>query len=592
MRIVEADTNKPYAKWLKKKYQTWHGRKLFSWLDQIQDEMVRRGLVHDSNIGKANFRAEAFALMDRELGRNWNYNQEHDTFKKENGKWVERPWNERGYGPIACRDTCVNAVNDYMDKHDPNNNRFSYDEFKVKDYVTPGKKITATAPDGSKHVITSAEISDPAEPLRIGLLYYWTKKTRLLKGEAPSQVDVNLQPGTSDFNTYQIHRKALLNYLNAGKSATNEQRQNAIDADNYMRQIAYGSYNGGPRYRQSSDARKYAEVATKTFKDLQGPVYQATIRDWFTWDDTKHNKMIKKVSPTKPGSWAAYLIGDDEDETGVADQIVKQLSYDVVDFVKKYPTQFMDKYKRWQKSGSGDIGDLEKDIRNQENRGGSFKTEPTVTEPVKPEVEPMTTRLKQPTISKDDSEETVSKLKPLRPGHPGLRNESTIKEDFETHQHSTREVVTSFVKNILKLNASGSQIDKFMSQLDVTDIIAIHRAMASGNFDKLSLGEKLQEYITPAQKDKEKQPIQQTEPTRTLAPVEPNEPTRIAGNNPNPEMPPTGASQSTRKPVPSMKRSEVKRNAVITNPDTGEEFLVTNDLVASQMMQRAKRISA
>ena len=82
---------------------------------------------------------------------------------------------------------------------------------------------------------------------------------------------------------------------------------------------------------------------------------------------------------------------------------------------------------------------------------------------------------------------------------------SNIKEDFETHQHSTREVVTSFVKNILKLNASGSQIEKFMSQLDVTDIIAIHRAMASGNFDKLSLGEKLQEYITPAQKDKEKE---------------------------------------------------------------------------------------
>ena len=149
-----------------------------------------------------------------------------------------------------------------------------------------------------------------------------------------------------------------------------------------------------------------------------------------------------------------------------------------------------------------------------------------------------------------------------------------------------------FVKNILKLNASGSQIDKFMSQLDVTDIIAIHRAMASGNFDKLSLGEKLQEYITPAQKGKEKQPVQQTEPTGTLEPMEPNEPTKIAGNNPNPEMPPTGASQSTRKPVPSMKRSEVKRNAVITNPDTGEEFLVTNDLVASQMMQRAKRISA
>ena len=116
--------------------------------------------------------------------------------------------------------------------------------------------------------------------------------------------------------------------------------------------------------------------------------------------------------------------------------------------------------------------------------------------------------------------------------------------------------------------------------------------MASGDYDKLSLGEKLQEYITPAQKGKEKQPVQQTQPTGTLRPMEPNEPTRIAGNNPNPQMPPTGVSQSTRKPVPSMKRSEVKRNAIITNPDTGEEFLVTNDLVASQMMQRAKRISA
>ena len=582
MRIVEADTNKPYAKWLKKKYQTWHGRKLFSWIDKIQDEMVRRGLIHDSKIGRANFRAEAFALMDRELGRNWNYNQEHDTFKnigtKENPTWVERPWNERGYGPIACRNTCVNAVNDYLDKNDPNNNRFSYNEFKVQDYVTPGKKVTATAPDGSKHTITSAEISNPLEPLRLGLLYYWTKKTRLLKGEAPSQVDVSLQPGTSEYNTYNAHRKAFQDYLNAGKNATNAQRQKAIDADNYMRTVAFGSYNGGAKYRQSSDAQKYAEVATNTFKNLQTPIFRATTRELGISD--KHDKFIKKVSPTEAGTWVNYLFGDEDDETGVADQIVKQFSYNVVDFIKQYPTKFMDKYRRWQKKGSGDIGELEKEIKDLQSQDSSFKVEPTVTKPVKPanpKVEPMTKRLlKQPETFKSDNKEVLSKLK----------------EDFESHQHSTREVVTLFVKNILKLNASRSQIDKFMNKLDVTDIIAIHKAMASGDYDKLSLGEKLQEYITPAQKGKEKQPVQQTQPTGTLKPMEPNEPTRIAGNNPNPQMPPTGVSQSTRKPVPSMKRSEVKRNAIITNPDTGEEFLVTNDLVASQMMQRAKRISA
>jgi len=132
-----------------------------------------------------------------------------------------------------------------------------------------------------------------------------------------------------------------------------------------------------------------------------------------------------------------------------------------------------------------------------------------------------------------------------------------------------------------------------MNQLDVTDIISIKQAMHSGNFYGLKLGEqKLEEYITPAQKEKgpsQPQSPQQTQSTQ-LAPIAPEQKPGIAGNNPNPEAPPTGASQSTRKPVPTMKRSEVKRNAVVTNPDTGEEFLVTNDMVASQMMQRAKRV--
>ena len=611
MRIVEAEPiPNNFMDALKQKYQTWHGRSMFNWIDKVEGEMVRRGLIHNSEKSRANFRAEAFALVKQEIGlgnkdnnNRWNYKQEHDTFKRVNGKWVERPWNERGYGPIACRDTCVNAVNDYLNTNDPNNNRYSYDEFKVQDYVTPGPKKDVIDPDGKTRTVTSAKLSDPYEPFKIGLIYYWTKKTRLLNGINPGQVDVALGKKGSDFNTYLKHHKAYHDYFNAGENATNEQERRAIEADNYMRQVAFGSYNGGAGYRNSSHAKNYAKTAMQSFKEILTPIYRATIRDMGIED--KHDKMAKKGYLWNPRKWGDYLFGDEEDKTGVADQVVQQLPLNVIDFIMQYGPKLTDKFRKYynQSDNPTEIASkIEQEVKKERQRQTKLsKTEPNV---IKPEVKPpepnvMTNRLikkptlkQQPTISKDDSEETVSKLKPLRPGHPGLRNESTIKEDFETHQHSTREVVTLFVKNILKLNASGSQIDKFMSQLDVTDIIAIHRAMASGNFDKLSLGEKLQEYITPAQKGKEKQPVQQTEPTGTLAPVEPNEPTRIAGNNPNPEMPPTGASQSTRKPVPSMKRSEVKRNAVITNPDTGEEFLVTNDLVASQMMQRAKRISA
>tara|TARA_Y100000004_G_scaffold31287_1_gene32760 strand:+ start:51 stop:1877 length:1827 start_codon:yes stop_codon:yes gene_type:complete len=608
MRIVEAEPiPNNFMKALKQKYQTWHGRTMFNWIDKVESEMVRRGLIHDSEQSRANFRAEAFALVKQEIGlgnknknNRWEYEQEHDTFKnigtKKQPKWVERPWNERGYGPIACRDTCVNAVNDFLNNHDPNNNRYSYDEFKVQDYVTPGPPKDVIDPDGKTRTVTSAKLSDPYEPFRIGLIYYWTKKTRLLNGDNPGQVDVALKRNGSDFNTYLKHHKAYHDYFNAGENATNEQKRRAIEAENYMRQVAFGSYNGGAGYRKSSRAKNYAKTAMQSFKEIQTPIYRATIRDMGIED--KHDKMAKKGYLWNPRKWDDYLFGDDEDKTGVADQVIQQLPLNVIDFVMQYGPKLRDKFIRYynQSDNPTEIASkIEQEVNKERQRlTKSSKTEPNVIKPANPEVEPMTKRLlKPPDTLKSDSEATLLKPGDLkRQEVKPKNNESTIKEDFETHQHSTREVVTSFVKNILKLNASGSQIDKFMNKLDVTDIIAIHKAMASGNYDKLSLGEKLQEYITPAQKGKEKQPVQQTQPTGTLKPMEPNEPTRIAGNNPNPEMPPTGASQSTRKPVPSMKRSEVKRNAVITNPDTGEEFLVTNDLVASQMMQRAKRISA
>ena len=40
-----------------------------------------------------------------------------------------------------------------------------------------------------------------------------------------------------------------------------------------------------------------------------------------------------------------------------------------------------------------------------------------------------------------------------------------------------------------------------------------------------------------------------------------------------------------------MPKSAIKKNIVVTDPETGEEIGVENDVVANQMMRRAKRFN-
>ena len=166
---------------------------------------------------------------------------------------------------------------------------------------------------------------------------------------------------------------------------------------------------------------------------------------------------------------------------------------------------------------------------------------------------------------------------------------------YESLEESTeQEILAKFAKEILGLDISDQQMQQVIQRLDITDVVGIKRAIESGDFEGLRLGEgRLKEYHSnPGMADRAKQARAMKEPNTRAAgqPLAPREPKRIAGNNANPERPPTGTSNSTRKPVPSMPKSQIAKNLVVTDPDTGEELNVTNDLAATQMMRRAKRV--
>lgn len=166
---------------------------------------------------------------------------------------------------------------------------------------------------------------------------------------------------------------------------------------------------------------------------------------------------------------------------------------------------------------------------------------------------------------------------------------------YESLEESTeQEILAKFAKEILGLDISDQQMQQVMQRLDITDVVGIKRAIESGDFEGLRLGEsRLKEYHSnKGMADRAKEQRAMKEPNTRAAgqPLAPREPKRIAGNNANPEAPPTGASNSTRKSVPSLPKSQIAKNLIVTDPDTGEELNVTNDLAATQMMRRARRV--
>jgi len=79
-------------------------------------------------------------------------------------------------------------------------------------------------------------------------------------------------------------------------------------------------------------------------------------------------------------------------------------------------------------------------------------------------------------------------------------------------------------------------------------------------------------------------------PAQQVTDPEVQEPYKIAGNRKQQDNPGT-YSNRTIKSVPSIPKSSLKKNVVVVDPETGEEVGVENDVVANQMMRRAKRFS-
>ena len=624
MRIEEVKTyskaKKVGAK-VSKQFQKKAGKIIMGWIDKLENEFITKKLIRNEPGNRADFRSEALTLINQEMGSKWNSEQVADNFqikgydKNGNATYEERPWQDRAYGPIGCRSTCVNSVNSWLKDKTFSRKWDAYKTpFNVTDFVEPAntKSVDPTAPKG----YTNIEVQDVnwkgdgIDPFRIGMLYFISKKEKLKSGDPTyaQQVKSNLKPGTKEWKRYQGHLQALRNY-DIGPM-TKEKKRAKQDAEQYIRGSAFGSYNGGANFwntktnnpglnKQRKRAIKYSKEGQKYFVDVRRadtikdvtsiPIFPGASIGIHSSPLTRSRGIIDKHDDFKdtlptdvnpfdgltnkgpsvwdPRNYGQYLFGKDTDQmnpaqrknkekwqTGVADQVVQQLSWDAQEWAKGYGQDLLRKMSLNEPSG-----DPKKDGKTMASKIQSAFNNATRGE--------QSSKLKKESITEYSHE--------------------------EGHHHVDKDIISLFVKNVLKLNASEQQIEKFMNQLDVTDIISIKQAMHSGNFYGLKLGEqKLEEYITPAQKEKgpsQPQSPQQTQSTQ-LAPIAPEQKPGIAGNNPNPEAPPTGASQSTRKPVPTMKRSEVKRNAVVTNPDTGEEFLVTNDMVASQMMQRAKRV--
>jgi hypothetical protein len=173
-----------------------------------------------------------------------------------------------------------------------------------------------------------------------------------------------------------------------------------------------------------------------------------------------------------------------------------------------------------------------------------------------------------------------------------VANKLLKKEALE--ESTEQEILAKFAKEVLGLDVSDEQMQQVIQQLDITDVVGIKRAIDSGDFEGLRLGEsRLKEYHSSpgaAANAKLKRQGQAPNVQASGPPLAPREPKKIAGNNANPERPPTGASNSTRRSVPSMPKSQVARNLIVMDPDTGEQVEVTNDIGATQMLRRAKRI--
>jgi len=502
-------------------------RKVFDWIDQFTNQFRQMGLIGDTDGDSISFKRELLAIIKKEAKPDWNLNQKHDE------KRYPEPA-KQGYGIMACTYNCNDAVQEYWEEQDQTHaNSWGFGGVKRNkngDVIKDTEKYPVRVTDYAD--IKTGKVIDPKKAMYRGAMYYAILRNKEVKKHPPKNQDEHLS----------VLAKAFERYNGSGSRARNYSKQ-AMEYYDGMTKLAKKADRGshGEFWDKGNIKQKKGQSLAQGLAGSVPAVWddvKSTVRNWGSPSDRQTGKgtvmrAIDQISSDKkdPGDWNLDLamIGK-----GFADPAKQAL---------------------------GNVGDAYRNALNsvQANIGPKYVS---------------------------DAEREAENLAKI---------EARKKDRKESIEESTeQEILAKFAKEILGLDISDEQMQQVIQQLDITDVVGIKRAIESGDFEGLHLGEsRLKEYHSnKGMADRAKQSRAMKEPTAQAAgpQLAPREPKKIAGNNANPEAPPTGASNSTRKPVPSMPKSQIAKNLVVTDPDTGEELNVTNDLAATQMMRRAKRV--
>ena len=467
-------------------------REVFDWIDQFTSQFQQMGLIGDTDDDSISFKREILSIIKKESwpdnstsGEAWDTHQIHDLNPNKS---------KQGYGIMACRNTCNDAVQDYWEG-DPGvgqerANSWGFGSYNPKKPET--KKYPVRVTDYAD--INTGKVTDPKKAMYRGAMYYAILRNKISKA-----------------HDGKLDRKAMI-------------------------QKAFQSYNG-----RGSAAKKYGKEAIAYYNGMTKEANQAPAGSFGEFWDKSNLKQRKGQTTAQGLAGAPKAVWNDIASTyrnlgspsdrqtgkGTLMRAVDQAGEGEIDWTKSFTEPVKAGYrnalKAWNNIKSTTapfLSDIDKELQNKG------------------------------IIAKREKQKLAQNKK----------------EKSESLEESTeQEILAKFAKEVLGLDISDEQMQQVIQRLDITDIVGIKRAIESGDFEGLSLGEsRLKEYHSNkgmADRAKEQRAMKEPNTRAPGEPLAPREPKRIAGNNPNPEAPPTGASNSTRKPVPSMPKSQIAKKA-------------------------------
>jgi hypothetical protein len=439
-------------------------REVFDWINQFTNQFTKMGLIGPKDT--PSFKKELLSIIKKESKPGqWNtHENEHD---KDLGPV------KQGYGIMACRHTCNDAVQEYWEKESQEKaNSWGFGSYNKNKPETEKYPVNVT--DYADTV--NGVVTNPKEAMYRGAMYY-----AILRRQARTAMP--------DADAKDVIKQAFKSYNGSGDTAEDY----SVEAMSYLDGSLQAANDAGEvEYWDKSNYSQGAAGIPKAVASDIASTYRMNVKpvvDPWLSNDNLGRKSYRSA------------IGQ-----GVTDVIQGK---DQIDPATGKPTV----------NAISDPGDF---------------LSTAITGPARAAI-----RKGWPKVKgwQNDAERYAGNLAKLA-GFGESLEEST-----------EQEILVKFAKEILGLDISDEQMQQVIQQLDITDIVGIKRAIESGDFEGLRLGEsRLKEYhSSPEMANRAKEQRASKEPTERAAGQQsgPRERTRIAGNNANPERPPTGTSSST-----------------------------------------------